>query len=187
MLKQWDIPPLMLLSSPPIHPLLLLLLMLITAMGAGSGGALGCVAAGAGGIRAACLGGLWSRRSPGTQWGVLGTFPLLSSFNYGPIMKAARSVTTHHTLRAGGGRSRPPSPPLVSSFLPSSSLLPVMLIPLFRLYTLTSGFPSDFICSFQRFLFLYASSLFHLSAFSLICLCADFVFFREKFVSTFLL
>lgn len=71
------------------------------------------------GVRAACLGGLWSRLSPGTLLGVFGTFPLLSSFNYGPIMKAARSAATHHKIRGGGGggRSHPPSPPHITPFL----------------------------------------------------------------------
>lgn len=61
-----------------------------------SGGAAGC-----------CwywLSVLWSSTLPGMKPGVLCTFPLLSSFNYALIMKAAHSAATHHTLR-GGGRS----------------------------------------------------------------------------------
>lgn len=131
------------LSNPSSHLLpscsqLLLLLILIAAVGAGSGGAAGC--------RGCCLRRVnacsVSRRaliqcSPGTQSGVLGTFPPLSSFNYGPIMKAARSTAAHHTLReggGGGGRSHPPSPPHITSVCSSTSLLSVLWIPFFSLY-----------------------------------------------------
>lgn len=110
-----------------------------------------------------CLSGLWSRRSPGTQPGVLGTFPLLSSFNYGPIMKAARSAATHHTLKEE--KEGDPTLRLVlTSHLcsPSTCLLSVMLIPLFGLCSPTSVFLLGiFSCISETFL--YAFSVFHLS------------------------
>lgn len=121
MSEEWVVPSspylfvfLSLISSPshllPSSPQLLslrLLPTLIAAIRAGSGGAAGCCWC-CRGWEHACLSGLWSRPSPGMQPGVLGTFPLLSSFNYGPIMKAARSAATHHTLR-GRRRQIPPS------------------------------------------------------------------------------
>lgn len=98
MLKQWYVLPytcFFLLSSPPPFPLIQL-----AAIGGkrkwSSELALG--AGGAGCVHTACLEGLWSWSSPGMQSAVLGTFPLLSPFNYGTVMKAARLAATYHTL-----------------------------------------------------------------------------------------
>lgn len=62
----------------------------------------------------------------GAQPGVLGTFPLLSSFNYGPIMKAAHLAATHHTMR---GREIPP--PHITSAFPFTSPLAVIFLSFF--------------------------------------------------------
>lgn len=113
------------------------------------------------------------------QPGVLGTFPLLSSFNYGPIMKAARSAATHHTLR---GRRREIPPSISSSH---HILLPLHQPPLCHVAPSRWPVHSHRCLSFnlylffsERILFLFASSLFHLTYcfFFDLSLCLYFVF-----------